>query len=145
MEQSIVTLHRYFIWADRMRVHYDNTLKNKKNDQNSFIESIMYMSMWYGMMYVVVEGWEKLGLKDQAIESVLSNKKNKDLLQKYRHGVFHFHENYYDSKFLNFYDERTTVEWIRNLRKEFSRWFLDYFKKSKTVNGHTSKVSQVAL
>jgi len=27
---ELFTLHRYFIWTDRMRVHFDNTLKNKK-------------------------------------------------------------------------------------------------------------------
>ena len=54
-------LHRYFIWSDRMRVHFENTLKNKEEmDKHIFeIDAFLYMSYWYGGLYVVIEGWKE--------------------------------------------------------------------------------------
>ncbi|MEM3609484.1 MAG: hypothetical protein QW076_01050 [Candidatus Anstonellales archaeon] len=131
----INTLHKYYIWANRMRTHFDELLdqdiKRRINDQKRFlIETDMYMSLWYGLLYVVIEGWQELELKDTMVDSLIKNK-NTDLLKNYRHGVFHFHKIDSDIKFEKFFQEETTVEWIRTLNREFGRWFLNYYKQEK--------------
>ena len=133
----INTLHRYFIWADRMRVFFLKTLKDKdKYSSKKYfdIDSRLYMSLWYGLLYVVIEGWMDLKLKDKEIDKLIKDK-NTELLKRYRNGVFHFQKKYNDDRFENFFKEDSTVEWLKNLREEFSRWFLEYYKNN---NGTTS-------
>ncbi len=132
-KQKIYTLHRYFVWANKMRTDFDNILSAKKQDKYSKIESMMYMSLWYGLLYVVIEGWNKLKLSDNEIDLLLRSK-NVKLLKNYRHGVFHYHENYNDQKFINFFLEQTTVNWVRSLNKEFGRWFLETLSNNNKFN-----------
>jgi hypothetical protein len=127
---EIITLHRYFIWADRMRVHFDDILKKtnfvspKLYKKKEGIDTFLYMSLWYGMFYVLIEGWQELKLKDEKIDELLKSK-NVQLLKRYRNGVFHFQKEYYDERFTKLMAEGQDIaSWIRELRDEFSRWFL---------------------
>jgi hypothetical protein len=132
-DKHIFALHRYFIWADRMRVHFDQVLKagleKTKPNQSFTIDEFLYMSYWYGGMYVVIEGWKDLGLSDPEIDNLL-NSPNVDLLRRYRNGTFHFQRDYFDERFIGFMkDSKNSVQWIRELRKQFSRFFLDWLKR----------------
>ncbi len=93
---EIITLHRYFIWANKMRTDFDALLAQRNpviEDENKLnIESNIYMSYWYGGLYVVIEGWLNLKLSDPVIDSLL-NSDNVGLLKRYRNGVFHFQKN----------------------------------------------------
>lgn len=133
---EIITLHRYFIWADRMKVHFDQVLQGvgaklvpvnlvKKREG---IDTFLYMSLWYATFYVLIEGWQELGLSDTKIDELLKSK-NVDLLRRYRNGVFHFQKDYYDKRFMELMTEGQDVaNWTRDLRDEFSRWFIDIYK-----------------
>jgi len=132
----INTLHKYFIWANRMRTHFDealsfsvnNKIDTKAKNKKFEIEADMYMSLWYGLLYVVIEGWRELKLHDEKIDLLISDK-NTELLRKYRNGAFHFNKIDNNTRFQKFFEEQSTVQWTRGLNKEFSRWFLDYYKK----------------
>ncbi len=123
----ILTLHRYFIWANRMRTDFDECLKEEnKSKQGNDIEQLMCMSLWYAGLYVVCEGWQKLGLSDQTIDKLLASK-NLNLLKIYRHGVYHFHKEYYGKCFDKFISEgQDVVQWVRTLNREFGRYFLEW-------------------
>ena len=85
---------------------------------------MLYMSYWYGGLYVVIEGWRRLKLSDQVIDTLL-NSPNVDLLRRYRNGCFHFQEKYFDDRFLKFIDEGTDVVWwVRELNQQLGRFFL---------------------
>lgn len=129
ISKELGTLHRYFIWSDQMRIHYDELLKRGKFDINSEngILTILYMSYWYAGLYVAIEGWREMDFKDQNIDLLLKSK-NVDLLKKYRNGVFHFQKKYWDNRFINFVKNGDQpAQWVRNLRNELSRFFLDQF------------------
>jgi hypothetical protein len=120
-----------------MRTDFDDILKRKSENQISEdrfnIESHLYMSYWYGALYVVIEGWRQLKLSDPQISQLLKSK-NVGLLKQYRNGVFHFQKNYNDKRFLNFITQgENCVEWIRTLNREFGRFFLEWFKTQKKV------------
>ena len=120
-----------------MRTHFDDILKKKMqgtNPNHQFkIESYLYMSYWYAALYVVIEGWKELGLKDNKINTLLDSP-NVDLLRRYRNCVFHFQRNYYDERFLDFMrDGINCVEWIRSLNSEFGRYFLAWFKQKNVA------------
>lgn len=126
---SLITLHRYYIWANKLRVDFQNILKNKNKISKAEyeIESLMYMSLWYGMLYVVIEGWLELKFKDQVIEDLLKSKYT-NLLKQYRNGVFHFQKKYKDEKFEDLDKEKDAVKWIVDLNKELGRFFLEKLK-----------------
>jgi len=75
MTEPIGALHRYFIWANRMRHHLDEIINRAKIspalDERDGIETFLYMSYWYGGLYVVVEGWRELDLHDQEIDGLV--------------------------------------------------------------------------
>lgn len=128
-DSKTYTLHRYFIWCNKMRTEFDKLLQIKKEDKpDSFsIESMLYMSYWYAGLYVVIEGWHELNLTDDKIDKLLESK-NVDLLRRYRNGVFHFQKEYYDNRFFEFIkDGENCVEWIRELNNQFGRYFLEFF------------------
>ncbi len=139
LTHEIITLHRYFIWADRMKVHFDEVLKKfgskavsgDSTKKKEGIEIFLYMSLWYGTFYVLIEGWQELKLSDDKIDALLKSK-NVDLLRRYRNGVFHFQKEYYDDRFMKLMKEGQDIaNWIRNLRDEFSRWFLTVHEQNK--------------
>ena len=125
---EILTLHRYFIWANRMRTHFDAILADGQPEGTRDIESFLYMSYWYAALYVVIEGWRDLKLTDKTIDELL-NSPNVGLLRRYRNGAFHFQKKYLDRRFEEFMKEGVDqVTWIRTLNEQFGRYFLDTVK-----------------
>ena len=121
---STFTLHRYYIWANRMRTHFDGILSKGEFDRKAEIESFLYMSYWYGGLYIVIEGWRELKLTDVAIEELLQSP-NVELLRRYRNGAFHFQKDYHDKRFTAFMEEgKDSVTWVRSLNSELGRYFL---------------------
>src|SRR5438034_786877 len=97
IDPALFALHRYYIWANRMRTHFDDLLGDQT--RRSEIESLLYMSYWYSALFVVIEGWRHLGLSEPTIDALLASP-NVDLLRRYRNGVFHFQKDYSDDRFL---------------------------------------------
>ena len=82
----------------------------------------IYMSYWYGGLYVVIEGWFELGLKDQVIDPLLKSP-NVALLKRYRNGIFHFQKDYMDERFHEFMASNDCVPWVRHLTNAFGDYF----------------------
>lgn len=121
------TLHRYYIWADRMRLHFDQELRRRNTTSDQFelsIEEFMYISLWYAQLYTVIEGWKKLGLQDGAVDILLLQADHVDLLRRYRNGVDHFQKDYFSTKFTNFVAMTGSALWIRSLHTAMGNYFL---------------------
>jgi hypothetical protein len=138
-EQPIFSLHRYYTWANRMRLHFDEKLAvlagQAKNGAATFtsedIEANLYMSYWYAGLYVVIEGWSQLRLSDPIIDGLLKSPKV-GLLKRYRHGVFHFQTDYFDNRFTDFMEEgQSAVDWVRDLNRAFGAFFLKWYGARK--------------
>ena len=129
----IASLHRYYIWANRMRTHFDEHLSALGPDIDPLgdVEGNLYMSYWYGGLYVVVEGWQTLKLSDSTIDSLLEDP-NVALLRRYRNGTFHYQEKYWDDRFLQFIVEgANSAGWVRELNRQFGRFFLEWHKERR--------------
>lgn len=133
-----VALHRYFIWANKMRTDFDNLLaeeKNTKSPEDKFLieqNLNIYMSYWYAGLYVVIEGWKALKLQDADISNLLKKEDYIDLLRKYRNGVFHYQQDYFSSKFTDVWSQKQDfITWIRELNSLFGRYFLQWHAKYK--------------
>jgi hypothetical protein len=107
-----------------MRTHFDNLLKIEPKMKGQDIEEFLYMSYWYGGLYVVIEGWQSLGLSDPKIDKLLSSE-NVPLLKRYRNATFHYQKKYYDDRFVDFMSKgKDVVFWVRELNRQFGRYFL---------------------
>lgn len=121
------TLHRYYIWADRMRLHFDQELHKRNTTSDQFelsIEEFMYISLWYAQLFTVIEGWKKLGLQDGAVDILLLQADHVDLLRRYRNGVDHFQKDYFSMNFTNFVAMTGSALWIRSLHIAIGNYFL---------------------
>jgi hypothetical protein len=90
----------------------------------------IFMSYWYGGLYVVIEGWRELGLTDSTVDRLLKSP-NVELLKRYRNGIFHFQKQYFDERFTGFMESKDSVPWVRELNLAFGTYFLREAKKRK--------------
>ena len=142
----VVALHRYFIWANKMRTDFDVLLAKRKNtkvqERIALIEDNMYMSYWYAGLYVVIEGWKELKLQDTVIDNLLNREDYVGLLKRYRNGVFHYQKDYFDSRFAEvWFQNKDFITWIRELNGQFGRYFLQWYAKYNQQNPRTDKVN----
>lgn len=94
----------------------------------------LFMAHWYGALYVVVEGWKEIGLKDPVVDRLLESP-NLELLKHFRNGAFHFQKKYFDKRFSNFWkDSKQTVPWVRQLNSAFNRFFLKEMSSRAGLN-----------
>ena len=138
---ELVALHRYYIWQNKMREHFEEVLQTD-NDRSwgssGGIMSFLYMSYWYAGLFVVIEGWRALGLEDDEIDDLLASS-NVELLRRYRNGVFHYQRNYLDERFVGLIrDGEDVVEWVRALNSAFGRYFLTELRRSDESEGSSA-------
>jgi hypothetical protein len=120
-------LHRYFLWANRMRAHLlqsgvppTETLARRAWLQRAF----PYAATWLGFLQVLTEGWAELRLDDATIDELMRSP-NVTLLRRFRNGAFHFQRTYYDARFLEFLRDPTEpLAWATTLHNAFGDWFL---------------------
>lgn len=134
-----MSLHRYWIYSNRMREYFEAALTESPQNFTNLaketdpvkatvaaatfaIGSGIFMSYWYGSLYVVIEGWRQLQLTDPKIDLLLLSS-NVRFLKKYRDGVFHFQRNYFDDRFLGFIKAGHSVEWVRTIHSELGEYF----------------------
>lgn len=131
---EVFALHRYFLQANKMRAHYYELMERDgaaRVDDDAWPEQFLHMCLWYGCLFVVVEGWSELGLSDPEIESLLASP-NVALLKRFRNGVFHYQRDYWDERFVGFIGEGVaSVDWVRALNRAFGRYFLEWFDSRK--------------
>lgn len=137
--EEMMSLHRYFIAADQMRRRFYGLISQHAAKHGGaptyagegWNENWIFMSYWYGGLYVVVEGWRDLRLVDEEVDRLLASP-NVGLLKRYRNGVFHYQRQYFDKRFVELIRDGTdVVEWVRDLHDEFGRFFLDWFESRK--------------
>ncbi len=133
---NVGALSRYFIWADKMRHDFQHHIMNRNDDDDEFTFSEhghIHMSYWYGALYVLVEGWHELSLRDEKIDQLLTSP-YVDMLRRYRNAVFHFQKKYSDKRFMDLMlAGRDSVQWVSQLHGEFGRYFMYWWKANKTA------------
>lgn len=127
---DLITLHKYYIWANRFRDLMDGALARvgpptAENYREFFVSDAgLFMSFWYSALYVVIEGYGQLSVSDPRIDELLKSP-NTELLRRYRNGVCHFQKDYFDKRFTDFMGQPDTPQWIRAVNLEFGRFFLE--------------------
>ena len=125
---ELLTLHRYYIWANKFRTQFDQALDSPTDPTDPPLlwfasAKGLYLSYWYAALYVVIEGWQRLGCEDGEIDALLISP-NVNHLRRYRNGVCHFQPTYLDDRFVELMGASDSVQWVRTLNSAFGRYFL---------------------
>jgi hypothetical protein len=128
--EELASLHRYYIWANRLRIAFDEAARREyesggAESSNDMLvrDSMVFLSHWYAALFVVIEGWGRLSLSDSKVGTLLSSP-NVTLLKEFRHGVSHFEPTYFSSRFIDFFKAKDIVPWVRELNLAFGAYFL---------------------
>ena len=129
-------LHRYFMHANRMRTSYYELLGTegpRPLDDPMGTDQFAFMSLWYGCLYALIEGWVELDLHHPAIDALLESP-NVDLLRRYRNGTFHFQRELWSRKVVDFIAEgAASAVWARDLNAAFGQFFLEWFDTQRRL------------
>ena len=134
---AVATLHRYFIAANKMRIRFEKTftdpeVMNRFPNADPLTRALMmcvddygvFMFYWYSGLYVVIEGFRELNLKDAKIEALLQSP-NVEALRLARNATFHFQNDGFISKKVHpFLKSKDCVPWVHSLTEAFSEFFL---------------------
>jgi hypothetical protein len=127
----IISLHRYFCAAARMRDEYTRVLLSPEHEEkkrtleawmlgvylHSGPPAVLYY--WYGALFVVKEGYDELKLSHSQVDALLSVRANVEALRRCRNGVFHFQKTYFDERFLGLMQQPNFVRWVHDLTDAF--------------------------
>jgi hypothetical protein len=130
----VVSLYRHLFWADNMRKQFETVLARDRTElerrlltkqikyEPKLLESEMYMCLWFGSLYSVVEGWSNLKIDEPRIKKLLEKGYRKKLYG-FRNAVFHPVE--YDDVRLQVLaaEGQKSVDWARELTHEFKVFF----------------------
>jgi|SRR6266478_1201315 len=76
-DAAIPVLFRYFMTASLMSQEFDRHLAKDTEITDAMVflasQSGLKMALLYGMLYVVIEGWQELGLSDPEIDQLLKS------------------------------------------------------------------------
>jgi len=139
--EPLIALHRHFMAANKMRILFEQAVADPQK-WNRFpdaapLEKFMlmhaddygiFMFYWYSGLYVVIEGFQELKLKDQKIESLLQSP-NTDALRLIRNATFHFQKEFFSPKMASFMASKDSVPWVFALTEAFSGFFLTEMPK----------------
>jgi len=123
---EIHALHRYWIWADQMRLLFGEELNRvgARFDEDDTIHRDAYMSLWYALLAVVIEGWSELRLSDAVVDELLQSPYVAKL-RRYRNGVFHFQRRYWDARRTEFLmGGAESATWVTRVHSELGRVLL---------------------
>lgn len=127
MTSTEITLHRYYLWANRMRTHLHlfGDAPEDEMERKLWLNAVFsYKAMWLSLLYVVAEGWQELKLDDPRVNGLLLSS-HLGVLRRFRNGAFHFQKDYFDERFTDFLtSEPAAQQWAKELHESIGEWFL---------------------
>jgi hypothetical protein len=130
MEPTLISLHRHWCRADSIK-HVlfapeadSKDMPRELHDIGVRHSQFLRLEVLYGLIYVVIEGYQDLEIGDKAIDELLKNAEALDALRRFRNGVFHYQKDPISLKLLGFLTADKTEDWIRSLHKAFDSFFM---------------------
>ena len=89
----------------------------------NIFSSFHRLAVSYGLLYVVIEGYQALKLKDDEIDRLLQQSEYIQKLRRLRNSLFHYQKNRLPRKFWDFIFISDSEKWIMELKKSFTKYF----------------------
>ncbi len=131
----LATLHRYWLTADSILERMRLDIPHKPGpgiekfpadllEIGQWHSRLLTLSVFYGLLFVVVEGYQELKLIDDTLDALLAEGEYVALLKRFRNGVFHFQKDPFDDRLLEFLVEEGSETWTKKLHAAFNRFFV---------------------
>lgn len=85
--------------------------------------SFMRLSVWYALLYVVMEGYRELKHDDHDVNVFLEREDYVDALRRFRNATFHYQTDPLSDKLMTFLLLEDATVWARGLSSAFDRFF----------------------
>lgn len=109
-DEELATLHRHYMWCNIIKGDFDKEGKKFINSKTKVdMDEVMpdyygaYMSIWYGMLFGVLEVFKNKKISIPAIENDIND--IYDSLRLYRNAVFHPQPKYWSDKLLKIMED----------------------------------------
>ena len=139
MSIELVALHKHWITADsvnysmRARGAPPSEIKGVK-DLGELHSRSLALFVWYGLLFVVIEGYQELKLKDNAIDELLKRTELVDLLRRLRNGTFHYQKNPLNPRITNFLLHDDTAKWLNQVNRAFNKFFVEKLRAAGALD-----------
>ena len=127
--EKLVSLHKHWINADSIKqvvttkIGGNSGLPDELSNLAEMHSSFSRLSVLYGLIYVVIEGYQELNCKDENVDSLLEKEDFVDALRLFRNATFHYQKKAIPEKVLKFLELKESETWIENLHVAFKLYF----------------------
>ena len=129
MNPSMVALHSHWLNADAVKVAIntalpvDESYSSELQTLSQLHSSFRRISVFYSLLYVVVEGYRELGSTDEKVDSLLEQHDFVDALRLFRNATFHYQKAPIPEKAMKFLEADNSEYWIQELHSAFRQYF----------------------
>jgi hypothetical protein len=127
--EKLVSLHKHWLNADAVKQVVSAQLPGESNLPDVFLQlaemhsSFARLSVLYGLIYVVIEGYRELKLKSEKVDLLLAQEDFVDALRLFRNATFHYQKKAISEKAMKFLELEESEIWIRELHQSFKLFF----------------------
>ncbi|HEY9017665.1 hypothetical protein [Thiomicrospira sp.] len=127
--EKLISLHKHWLKADALKevaatkIEGDHGFKEGLLEFAEFHSSFARLSVFYGLIYVVVEGYKALKCTNPKVDELLSQEDFVDALRLFRNSTFHFQKELIPEKAMKFLELPESENWIRALHIAFKNFF----------------------
>lgn len=133
---KLLSLHRYWIYSNRMKVLFEEELKNiitnkthlnidYRTEHSLYIGDYnLFRSYWYGSLFVVIEGYQNnFKISDKRIDDLM-NLEYINNLRLFRNSTFHYQKEFYPEKASKVDNENEFIDWVKKLHSELGKFII---------------------
>lgn len=143
---KLVALHKHWCIADAVRVVIGTPIMKPEQEAEAIkrygqefallgehASMVARISVWYALLYVVVEGYRDLKQEFEPMDALLQQEEYVNLLRLFRNATFHYQEDPLSEKIIGFLDKKDSEHWIHELNKQFQAFFLKVLPINETL------------
>lgn len=127
--EKLISLHKHWLNADAVKevvatkIGGDHGLPDGLAEFAELHSSFARLSVLYGLIFVVIEGYKELKCTNPKVDELLSREDFVDALRLFRNSTFHFQKDPIPEKAMKFLELPESENWIRALHLAFKKFF----------------------
>ncbi|MDK4730579.1 hypothetical protein [Rhizobium phaseoli] len=119
-KDRLSSLYGHWIIAESVSFHLVTSLRSHPSFHLSTEHS---RRVWQSLLYVVVEGYQTLNLRDAVIDAILDDAGQVQKLRRFRNATFHHQEDPLSAKYWDFKADPDSELWVVKLNAAFRSFF----------------------
>ncbi len=127
--RELVSLHKHWLNADSVKqfvsskIEVNETVPDGLSQTAQMLSSFSRLTVLYGLIYVVIEGYKELKFSNEAIDELLAQEDFVDALRLFRNSTFHYQKEPISEKALKFLELPESEKWIQQVHIAFRKYF----------------------